>query len=432
MNNRRKIAFLTLGCKLNYTETSTISKQFPENEFQKVDFKEKADIYVINTCCVTENAEKKCNQYIRQAQNNNNQAVIAVVGCYSQLNPEKISSLKGVDLVLGNDDKFKIKELLDNYQKNVNPIISNVDINKTLVFKPSYSSGDRTRSFLKVQDGCDYFCSYCTVPYVRGRSRSAYIKEVLKSIKEIEKQGVKEVVLTGINIGDFGRHNDHKFIDLLKAIEESSSIERVRISSIEPDLLSDAIIELVSKSAKLMPHFHIPLQSGCDKILKAMNRKYNTELFSKRIHTIKSLLPFCCIASDVIVGFPGETNEDFEETFHFIKNSEISYVHVFPYSERSNTPASKIKDSVLITERKRRSILLHTLSNEIKIKFYNQNINKQNKVLFESEINKGFLMGFTDNYIRVKAKYDPMLINQIVNVKLLEIDSDGVFLVDIL
>ncbi len=432
MNNKRKIAFLTLGCKLNYTETSTISKQFSEDEFLKVDFKEKADIYVINTCCVTENAEKKCKQYIRQAQKHNPEATIAVVGCYSQLNADKISSIDGVDLILGNEDKFKIKELLGTYKKNAIPVISNIDINKSSSFKPSYSSGDRTRSFLKVQDGCDYFCSYCTVPYVRGRSRSSAIEDVIQSIKDIVEQGVKEVVLTGINIGDFGKRNDLKFIDLLIEIESISNIERVRISSIEPDLLSDSIIQLVSKSKKLMPHFHIPLQSGNDKILKAMQRKYNTALFTERIHTIKSLIPYCCIASDVIVGFPGESNDDFDETYHYLENIDISYVHVFPYSERSNTPSSKFNDRVDQTERKRRSNILHQLSDIKKNQFYKLNLGKQHNVLFESEINKGFLFGFTDNYIRVKTPYNSNLINHIVPVRLSEIDQDGVYIVELL
>jgi len=427
MDTMRKIAFLTLGCKLNYSETSTISKQFPENEFVKVDFKEKADIYIINSCCVTDNAEKKCNQYIRQAKKHNPNAIIAVVGCYAQLKPEIIAIIEGVDIVLGNENKFNITELLHNFQKNTNPLIANIDINKTSTFKPSYSSGDRTRSFLKVQDGCDYFCSYCTVPYVRGRSRSANIEDVLQSINEIAAQGIKEVVLTGINIGDFGKHEEHQFIDLLNEIENHSAIERIRISSIEPDLLSIAITDLVCKSKKMMPHFHIPLQSGNDKTLKAMQRRYTTRLFSERIQFIKDQIPLCCIASDIIVGFPGETNDDFDETYRFIENSSLSYMHVFTYSERNNTPASKLANKVEIAERKRRSILLHQLSETKKNHFYQLNKGTQRNVLFESEQINGFLFGFTENYIRVKTIYKPSLINQIVSVRLNEIDQNGIY-----
>ena len=428
MDNKRKIAFLTLGCKLNYSETSTISKQFSETEFLKVDFKEKADIYVINSCCVTDNAEIKCKQYIRQAKNHNPNAIIAVIGCYAQLKPETLATIEGVDIVLGNENKFNITELLENFQKNSNPFIANIDINKTSTFKPSYSSGDRTRSFLKVQDGCDYFCSYCTIPYVRGRSRSATIDDVIQSINEIAAQGIKEVVLTGINIGDFGKHEEHQFIDLLYEIEQNSSIERVRISSIEPDLLSNAIIDLVSKSKKLMPHFHIPLQSGNDKTLKAMQRRYSTKLFSERIQFINEYIPLSCIASDVIVGFPGETTVDFDETYHFIENSSLSYMHVFTYSERNSTPASKLTNKVEITERKKRSTLLHQLSETKKRHFYLQNKNTQRNVLFESEQINGFLFGFTENYIRVKTIYNPKLVNQIVSGTLNETDHDGIYI----
>jgi threonylcarbamoyladenosine tRNA methylthiotransferase MtaB len=432
MISKKKIAFHTLGCKLNYTETSTISKLFPDDQYLKTDFKENADIYIINTCCVTENAEKKCRQFIRQAHKNNPSAVIAVVGCYSQLDAGKIASIEGVSVVMGNEDKFHVRELIEQKTKKKEAVISNVDINKISTFMPSFSTGDRTRSFLKVQDGCDYFCSYCTVPYVRGRSRSSSIEEVILSINNIVEQGIKEIVLTGINIGDFGKHNELKFIDLLTDIENNTTVERVRISSIEPDLLSENIIKLVSRSGKFMPHFHIPLQSGSDRILKAMGRKYTTTFFSELVSRIKTLIPHCCIASDVIAGFPGETADDFDETCSYIENSDISYLHVFPYSERANTPSSRLNGRIDPSEKKRRSVLLQNLSDTKKNDFYQLNRGKLLNVLFESEINKGYLLGFTDNYIRVKTHFNEKLINDIVPVKLSEIGEDGIYKVEMM
>jgi len=432
MNNKRKIAFLTLGCKLNYAETSTIARQFPENKFERIDFKEKADIYVINSCCVTENTEKKCHQYIRQVKKRNPDAVIAVVGCYAQLNASKISEMEGVNLVLGNEDKFRLYKLLEMFYDDHQPILANTDINTTDDFKGSFSSSDRTRSFLKVQDGCNYFCSYCTVPYLRGRSRSQNLNDILTTVNNIHKLGVREIVLTGINIGDYKGINNEMFIDLLYAIENKTNIERVRISSIEPDLLSDDIIELVSKSGKLMPHFHIPLQSANNVILKKMNRKYSVEYFTELINKIKSKIPHCCIATDIIVGFPGESHAFFEDSFHYIENAPISYVHVFTYSERSNTTAYKFKEVVKPSERKRRSIQLHQLSERKKIIFYEQNKNRFTKVLFESEIKKGFLSGFSDNYIRVKTKYEARFINQIILLKLINMDKDGIYTAELM
>ena len=445
MNEKKKIAFHTLGCKLNFAETSTISRNLDHGSYDIVDFKETADVYVINTCLVTATAEKKCVTAIKQAHNRNPEAVIAVVGCYSEIKPENLEGLEGVRLVLGNTEKFSLEEYLKSEaggQKSEvgsrkleaggqkSERITNNEQLKTNVFSPSYSIDERTRSFLKVQDGCDYFCSYCIIPIARGRSRSATINEVIKSAEEIASHGIKEIVLTGVNIGDFGRWNNETLLQLIIELEMIDGIERYRISSIEPDLLKKDIIEFASKSEKFLPHFHLPLQSGSDKILRLMHRKYNKQLFSERCKTIRQMIPHCLIAADVIVGFPGETDEDFQETYDFIKESEITYTHIFPYSEREGTLALKLDGVVPIKVRKERVKKLQEISDMKKAEFYQQNKLSIRKVLFESDYDNGFMYGFTDNYIKVKTMFDEKLINNIVEVKLANIETDGDYLAE--
>ena len=445
MNEKKKIAFHTLGCKLNFAETSTISRNLDHGSYDIVDFKETADVYVINTCLVTATAEKKCVTAIKQAHNRNPEAVIAVVGCYSEIKPENLEGLEGVRLVLGNTEKFSLEEYLKSEaggQKSEvgsrkleaggqkSELITNNEQLKTNVFSPSYSIDERTRSFLKVQDGCDYFCSYCIIPIARGRSRSATINEVIKSAEEIASHGIKEIVLTGVNIGDFGRWNNETLLQLIIELEMIDGIERYRISSIEPDLLKKDIIEFASKSEKFLPHFHLPLQSGSDKILRLMHRKYNKQLFSERCKTIRQMIPHCLIAADVIVGFPGETDEDFQETYDFIKESEITYTHIFPYSEREGTLALKLDGVVPIKVRKERVKKLQEISDMKKAEFYQQNKLSIRKVLFESDYDNGFMYGFTDNYIKVKTMFDEKLINNIVEVKLANIETDGDYLAE--
>ncbi len=430
MAEKKKIAFYTLGCKLNFSETSQISRQFPVGNFEIVDFKEIADIYVVNTCVVTEKAEKKSRAAINQAKKRNPRAIIAAVGCYSQLHPDELKLIKGTDIILGTSEKFEILEYLKN-NKNVKPgyLIKNSENEK---FIPSYSSGDRTRSFFKIQDGCDYFCSYCTVPLARGRSRSGTIENTIKIAEEIAATEIKEMVLTGVNVGDFGRKNGQNFIDLLKKLDSINGIERIRISSIEPDLLTNEIIEFVASSKKFLPHFHIPLQSASDKILKLMKRRYDLELFSEKIKKIKKLMPDCCIAVDVIVGFPGESKLDFEEIYNYIESSAISYMHVFTYSEREKTHAVTLSEIVPNSERKGRSKKMLALSERKKISFYKENIGKEKNVLFESDSDNGMMYGFTGNYIKVKIPFDTKFINQIKKVKLNKIEKDGIFAIEIM
>lgn len=427
--SKKKVAFQTFGCKLNFSETSGISKSFLSEGYNTVDSREEADVYVINSCTVTENAEKKCKAAIKQAHKRNPNARIAIIGCYSQIRPSELAKMEGVDLVLGNNDKFKILHYLnslDNSQKN-ETIIATSNLKTDLDFFPSYSSGDRTRSFLKVQDGCDYFCTFCTIPHARGRSRSNTIESTLKVAKEIADSEIKEIILTGVNVGDFGKRNNEHFIDLLKALDKINGIERIRISSIEPELLSNEIIRFVANSMKFLPHFHIPLQSGSKRILKEMKRKYTPALFSDRIQTIKKLIPHCLIAADVIVGFPGETESDFQESYEFIRDSEITYTHVFPYSARPGTIASRIEDKIPIEKIKERSQKLRLLSNRKKLNFYNQHIGSKLNVLFEADNSHGLMHGFTENYIRVKTNYNPDLINKIIEVTLIKIDKEGIF-----
>jgi threonylcarbamoyladenosine tRNA methylthiotransferase MtaB len=430
MTLKKRIAFHTLGCKLNFSETSTISRQFGIDDFEMVDFGEQADYYIVHTCSVTAIAEKKCKTAIKQAHRRNPEAKVAVVGCAVQANPEMFSKMEGVSWVLGNQDKFKLGEIIS--AKN-NAIIDDTDnqsismvsqISKTREFIPSYSIGDRTRSFFKVQDGCDYFCTFCSIPYMRGRSRSEKIENTMKVAREIAATELKEIILTGVNIGDFGRQNNESFLDLLHQLASLEGIERVRISSIEPELLNNDIIELVSASEKLLPHFHIPLQSGCDKILKLMKRKYLREVFSGRVKRIKELMPDACIAVDVIVGFPGETNEDFDDTYTFIQNQDITYLHVFTYSERPGTMALQMGGKVDEREKHRRSQLLHELSESKKRHFYMAQIGISADVLWESDKINGFMHGFTGNYVKVRTPFDPLLINKITKVKILEVNSD--------
>jgi len=426
---KKKIAFSTFGCKLNFAETSEISRNIQKKNFELVDYKEFADVYVINTCTVTANADKKCKTAIKQALHRNPKAKIAVMGCLSQLKALEISEIDGVDLVLGNTDKFLLPDFLDNLNKNEHAEIYNHDILKEAQFIPSYSITSRTRSFFKIQDGCDYFCTYCAIPFARGRSRNDTIANTIKIANEIGQTKIKEVVLTGINIGDFGKHHNESFYQLITQLEKVNGIERYRISSIEPDLLTNEIIGFVNNSVKFMPHFHIPLQSGNNRILKLMHRKYPRELFAERVIKIKELMPDCCVACDVIVGFPSETNEEFNDTLQFLGQLDISYIHVFTYSPRPNTLALKIDEKVSEKEKKTRSQLLHQLSEEKKLTFYKSNIGKTVKVLWESDVQNGFMFGFTDNYIRVKTTYDPSLVNEIKTIRLENMDSDGIFLV---
>ena len=431
---KKKVAFKTLGCKLNFSETSTISKKFPVEEFEIVDFKEDADIYVVHTCTVTAAAAKKSRAAIRQANRRNPDAKIAVLGCYSQLSSEKLSEIGGVSLVLGNNEKYNIVEHLKSIEEDpahANKIFLQA-ISKTKDFHHSYSYGDRTRSFLKVQDGCDYFCSYCTIPMARGRSRSDTIANTIEKAKEIAKTDMKEIILTGVNIGDFGKNNGENFLDLINELDKIEGIQRYRMSSIEPDLLTDEIIKFVASSKKILPHFHIPLQAGTNKILKAMKRKYDRELFAERVSLIKLIMPQACIAVDLIVGFPCETDEDFQDACDFIESTDISYLHVFSFSERPGTPAYNMDGKISKQKIKERSKILHKISEKKKAKFYKQNINSNREVLFESAKRDNMMFGFTENYIKVKTTFDEELINKIVVVKLKEVDEDGVFKVEIL
>jgi len=427
---KKRIAFHTLGCKLNFSETSTISRQFGIDDFEVVDFGEQADFYVVHTCAVTAIAEKKCKMAIKQAHRRNPHAQVAVIGCAVQANPEMFSSMEGVNWVLGNQDKFKLGEIVSSASfttKNIaeEHCISQVsEINKTREFIPSYSIGDRTRSFFKVQDGCDYFCTYCSIPYMRGRSRSESVENTMKVAREIASTELKEIILTGVNIGDFGQQNDESFLDLLRQLANLEGIDRIRISSIEPELLNDTIIELVSASEKLLPHFHIPLQSGCDKILLLMKRKYLREVFASRVNRIKELMPDACIAADVIVGFPGETAEDFNDTYEFIKSLDITYLHVFSYSERAGTKALQMEGKVDEREKHRRSQLLHELSKLKKKQFYAQQIGKTAEVLWESDNINGFMHGFTGNYVKVRTPFNSSLINHILTVKIIAVNDD--------
>ena len=423
----KSIAFHHFGCKVNFAEASALSRQFKDQGFQLKDFREVADVYVISTCVVTAVAEKKCKAAIRQAHHLNAEAKIAVIGCFAELMPDELEKMDGVSLVLGHSAKFSLFTEIDqlfNHSQNGHPVFP-----KSTDFVASWSFGDRTRSFVKIQDGCDYYCSYCTIPLARGHSRSDTIGNVIGNVKEAVQAGVKEIVLTGVNIGDFGRNTEETFLDLVRELGKVSEIPRIRVSSIEPDLLNDGIINLIATSRKFMPHFHIPLQSGSAKILKMMKRKYDRELFASRIRKIRDFLPLACIATDVIVGFPGESEEDFRETYDFIEGLELSYLHVFSYSRRENTIAATMAEPVQDKIKKQRSELLHQLSENKKKIFYLKNKGLSANVLFESDNSNGFMHGFTENYIKLKTKFNPALINQISSIKLDELTEDLCFIV---
>lgn len=423
----KKVAFYTLGCKLNYSETSTISRTFEEKGYQKVAFTDRPDIFIINTCSVTENADKKCRKVVKEARAISPEAYVAIIGCYAQLKPKEIAEIPGVDAVLGAAEKFRLVELLDGFVRPQTPTVYASEIEAVDTFNTSYSLHDRTRTFLKVQDGCDYSCTFCTIPLARGSSRSDTIANLVAHANEIAAAGVKEIVLTGVNTGDFGlrqgiRHE--RFIDLIKALD-AVEVERFRISSLEPNLLSDEIIDFVSQSKRFVPHFHIPLQSGSNAILKLMRRRYQRELYVSRVEKIKAVMPHCCIGVDVIVGFPGETHEHFLETYQFLNELDISYLHVFTYSEREHTVASTLPGAVPMRERNERSRMLHILSDKKRRAFYEKNLNRVFTVLFENDLEDGKMHGFTENYIRVAATYDPLLINETKKVVLTGINEKG-------
>lgn len=429
METNKAFAIHTLGCKLNYSESSAIAKKLAEEGFTKVGFKDTADVYIINTCSVTQEADKECRQIVRSVLTRAPGAFIAIIGCYAQLKPDEISKIEGVDIVLGASEKFNIAAYLKDLDKKTHTEIHSCEIEQPLSFHSAYSSGDRTRSFLKVQDGCDYNCTYCTIPLARGRSRSDTIDNVVKNVNEIAAKGIKEIVLTGVNLGDFGiAENGNRitsFYDLVQALENTQADVRFRISSIEPNLLKNEIIECVAGSKKFVPHFHIPLQSGSDDILKKMRRRYLSDLYTDRVANIKSLMPHCCIGVDVITGFPGETDEHFNETYKFLNELDISYLHVFTYSERANTMAAESADAVSMEVRRKRNRMLQILSEKKLRHFYEQNIGSQRTVLFESEHKDGYLYGYTDNYLRVKTAFNESLANSTTKVLLKAINHDG-------
>ncbi len=433
MNQYKTVAFHTLGCKLNFSETSTIARQLTDMGCARVDMESNPDIFVLNTCSVTENADKKCKQLVKKVMQSNPATYVIVIGCYAQLKPQEIAEIPGVDLVLGANEKFNIPEYLEHAAPKGETLVKNENIKQTTDFVPSHSMGDRTRSFLKVQDGCDYFCTFCTIPLARGKSRNASIEETVKEAQKIARTDVNEIVLTGVNIGDFGQGSEENFEGLIRELDQVEGINRFRISSIEPNLLSDSIIEFcLTESKRFVPHFHIPLQSGSDRLLKLMRRKYLSELYANRVHAIKQFNPKTCIGVDVIVGFPGETDEDFMTTYNFLNDLPISYLHVFTYSERANTTAIKLGDSVPQSKRKERSRMLHILSEKKKRAFYESCIGDVAHVLVEGEEENGNLFGFTENYVKVKLPFDTSLINTIQKIKLTSIDRDGLMLGEVL
>ena len=431
MNPRKKVAFYTLGCKLNFSETSTIARSFNDEGFDRVDFSEKADMYVINTCSVTENADRRFKDIVKQAQKGNSDAFIAAVGCYAQLKPQELVDVNGVDLVLGATEKFRITDYINDLAKNDFGEVHSCEIKDADFYVGSYSIGDRTRAFLKVQDGCDYVCTFCTIPLARGISRSEALDKVLINAKEISDQGIKEIVLTGVNIGDYGKgefgnkKHQHTFLELIQELDNVDGIERVRISSIEPNLLKNETIQFVSSSKAFVPHFHIPLQSGSNELLRLMKRRYKRELYVEKVNEIKKHMPDACIGVDVIIGFPGETDELFLETYHFLNELDISYLHVFTYSERENTPAASMDGVVPLNVRKKRSKMLRGLSVKKRRSFYESQLNTLHTVLFEGENKKGYILGFTENYVKIKQPWNPELVNTTREVLLTEIDDDG-------
>jgi len=431
MINEKKVAFYTLGCKLNFSETSTIARGLQNEGFKRVGFNEKADVYVINTCSVTENADKRFKIIVKSALKQNNKAFLIAIGCYAQLKPEELANVDGVDLVLGATEKFKVTDYLNDLTKNDIGEVHSCEINEANFYVGSYSIGDRTRAFLKVQDGCDYKCTYCTIPLARGISRSDTLKNVLDNAKNISSKGIKEIVLTGVNIGDYGKgefgnkNHDHTFLDLIQNLDKVDGIERLRISSIEPNLLKKEIIEFVTDSKCFVPHFHIPLQSGNDDLLRLMKRRYQKEIYIDRVKTIKNMMPNACIGVDVIVGFPGETDQIFLETYNFLNELDISYLHVFTYSERPNTEAIKMDGVVAQKTRNKRSKMLRGLSVKKRRAFYESQLGNELSVLFEGENKDGFMYGFTENYVKVKTLWSPELVNTIHQIKLENIDQDG-------
>ncbi|MFK5879578.1 MAG: tRNA (N(6)-L-threonylcarbamoyladenosine(37)-C(2))-methylthiotransferase MtaB [Flavobacteriaceae bacterium] len=431
MNNQKKVAFYTLGCKLNFSETSTISRNFLSEGFKRVDFEDIADIYVINTCSVTDNADKRFKTIVKNALKKNEKAFVIAIGCYAQLKPEELAAVDGVDLVLGATEKFKVTDYLNDLTKNDFGEVHSCEIEEADFYVGSYSIGDRTRAFLKVQDGCDYVCTYCTIPLARGISRSDTLQNVLDNAKEISEQGIKEIVLTGVNIGDYGKgefgnkKHEHTFFELVKALDKVDGIHRLRISSIEPNLLTNETIDFVYNSESFVPHFHIPLQSGSDELLKKMKRRYQTQTYTNRVIKIKELMPNACIGVDAIVGFPGETDELFLETYNYLNELDISYLHVFTYSERPNTKAVDMDGVVPKNVRAKRSKMLRGLSVKKRRAFYESQIGNTLTVLFESENKEGYIHGFTENYVKVKTPWNPKLVNTLHTIKLTKIDDDG-------
>ena len=431
MVQQKKVAFYTLGCKLNFSETSTIARSFIDEGFQRVDFEERADIYVINTCSVTDNADKRFKTIVKSALKKNKNAFLIAVGCYAQLKPEELAAVDGVDLVLGATEKFKVIDYINDLSKNEIGEVHSCEIEEANIYEGSYSIGDRTRAFLKVQDGCDYKCTYCTIPLARGISRSDTLENVLKNAAEIAEKGIKEIVLTGVNIGDYGKgefgnkKHEHTFFELVKALDKVDGIHRLRISSIEPNLLKDETIDFVATSNSFVPHFHIPLQSGSDELLKLMKRRYLRQTYTDRVSRIKKVMPNACIGVDVIVGFPRETDEHFLETYNYLNELDISYLHVFTYSERPNTEAVLMDGVVPQNVRNKRSKMLRGLSVKKRRAFYESQLGNELTVLFEGENKEGYIYGFTENYVKVKTTWNPELVNTLHNVKLTHIDTDG-------
>lgn len=429
--NGRRVAFHTLGCKLNFSETSTIARDFGDKGYNQVKFDEPAEVYVINTCSVTHNADKECKMWVKKALKNNADAFVVVVGCYAQLKPDEISNIEGVDLVLGATEKFKITDYLNDLTKNDLGEVHSCEIDEADFYVGSYSIGDRTRAFLKVQDGCDYKCTYCTIPLARGISRSDTLENVIRNAQKIVGEGAKEIVLTGVNIGDYGKgefgnkKHQHTFLDLITELDKVEGIDRFRISSIEPNLLKNETINFVAQSKRFVPHFHIPLQSGSNEILAKMKRRYQKELYTERVKQIKSVMPDCCIGVDVITGFPGETEEVFLETYNFLNSLDISYLHVFTYSERDNTEAVELEGTIDYGIRKKRSKLLRVLSAKKRRAFYESQIGKEHEVLFEGNFKEGYITGFTENYVKVKTLWNPDLVNTKQKVQLESIGEDG-------
>jgi len=431
MMDEKKVAFYTLGCKLNFSETSTIARNFTNEGFKRVEFEDSADIYVINTCSVTDNADKRFKTIVKQALKKNEDAFLIAVGCYAQLKPEELAAVDGVDLVLGATEKFNVTSYINDLSKNDVGEVHSCEISDADFYVGSYSIGDRTRAFLKVQDGCDYKCTYCTIPLARGISRSDTLENVIHNAKEISSKGIKEIVLTGVNIGDYGKgefgnkKHEHTFLELVKELDKVNGIHRLRISSIEPNLLKDETIDFVATSNSFVPHFHIPLQSGSDELLKKMKRRYLRKVYTDRVSKIKEVMPNACIGVDVIVGFPGETNELFLETYNYLNDLDISYLHVFTYSERPNTEAVEMEGVVPKKVRAKRSKMLRGLSVKKRRAFYESQLGNTLTVLFESENKEGYINGFTENYIKVKTPWNPDLVNTLHTIKLTEIDSDG-------